>query len=111
MLDSCFSFLNTPELFLVETVCSRWRYACLDSGAGGVAALSRPNNRTLTCDANWLSALGKRKIKPERLTQNASDVLIASRQAVNAVGRLPSVTSLSIAQPVSRACTRWSPPF
>src|SRR6185312_9403110 len=39
LLHSFFSFLNKRELCAVETVCSRWHYACTVNGVGWSAAL------------------------------------------------------------------------
>lgn len=39
MLDSFFSLLDYRSLQAAETVCRRWRYACIDSGAGWKSVL------------------------------------------------------------------------
>lgn len=62
ILDSIFSCLDVRDLRVAEAVCKRWRFACVDSGAGWMRALS---SGYLWMD--WLTDLARLRIKPEQL--------------------------------------------
>ena len=66
ILDSCFGFLDMKSLRAAETVCSRWRSACVDSGAGWGTVLSR----RAEIDSEFMSDYYR-----HRLTLNVSSVV------------------------------------
>ena len=90
VLDLCFSWLDMHELPAAERVCTRWRSACIDSGAGWRAWLSRGETYL-----QWLPQMLRLRIRPETLTQ-CQDVWCGgvSLDTVQHIVRLPAICRL-----------------
>ena len=102
ILDLCFSFLDLASLRTVEAVCARWRYVCLDGGAGFSTALSKRSD----CDLFWTSELSRHRIDPARLTRMQTVRVFSD--AVAMASQLPNVTSLDATQLVAADFARMA---